>query len=95
MGRLRYGVARGRKCAACPTQTSGRGQRGDFEMPYPRLVFDFAPALVIWHGRCRAVVIEQKILPGGVIGNTRVFGTRIPGSSPGRVVVYDELTRSV
>ena len=24
-------------------------------------------------------------LPGGVIGNTRVFGTRIPGSSPGRV----------
>ncbi len=25
-------------------------------------------------------------IPGGVIGNTRVFGTRIPGSSPGRVV---------
>ena len=25
-------------------------------------------------------------LPRGVIGNTRVFGTRIPGSSPGRVV---------
>ena len=25
------------------------------------------------------------VLPGGVIGNTRVFGTRIPGSSPGRV----------
>ena len=25
-------------------------------------------------------------LPGGVIGNTRGFGPRIPGSSPGRVV---------
>jgi hypothetical protein len=24
-------------------------------------------------------------LPDGVIGNTRVFGTLIPGSSPGRV----------
>jgi hypothetical protein len=27
-----------------------------------------------------------KRLPGGVIGNTEVFGTSIPGSSPGRVV---------
>ena len=26
------------------------------------------------------------ILPGGVIGNTQVFGTCISGSSPGRVV---------
>ena len=24
-------------------------------------------------------------IPGGVIGNTEVFGTSIPGSSPGRV----------
>jgi hypothetical protein len=28
----------------------------------------------------------MKMLPGGVIGNTEVFGTSIPGSSPGRVV---------
>ena len=27
----------------------------------------------------------RKILPGGVIGNTAVFGTAISGSSPGRV----------
>jgi hypothetical protein len=30
--------------------------------------------------------IKRKMLPGGVIGNTEVFGTSIPGSSPGRVV---------
>jgi hypothetical protein len=29
--------------------------------------------------------IKRKMLPGGVIGNTEVFGTSIPGSSPGRV----------
>ena len=28
-------------------------------------------------------------LPGGVIGNTRDFGSLIPGSSPGRVVFLE------
>ena len=41
---------------------------------------------------CDNAIVNRKskieiasVLPGGVIGNTRVFGTRIPGSSPGRV----------
>ena len=36
-----------------------------------------------------AVIIKTKntfIIPGGVIGNTRDFGSLIPGSNPGRVV---------
>ena len=33
----------------------------------------------------RVPVLRSGFLPGGVIGNTRVFDTRIPGSSPGRV----------
>ena len=35
--------------------------------------------------RSSANLSVDLLLPGGVIGNTRVFGTRIPGSSPGRV----------
>lgn len=31
------------------------------------------------------VCVGFVLIPDGVIGNTRVFGTRIPGSSPGRV----------
>lgn len=27
----------------------------------------------------------RRLLPGGVIGNTRDFGSLVPGSSPGRV----------
>ncbi len=33
-------------------------------------------------------VLFENILPDGVIGNTTVFGTVIPGSSPGRVTNF-------
>ena len=31
--------------------------------------------------------LQSLWLPGGVIGNTRDFGSRIPGSNPGRVAL--------
>ena len=37
--------------------------------------------------RCRSSVVEA-VLPGGVIGNTRDFGSLVPGSSPGRVASF-------
>ena len=38
---------------------------------------------VMMHPKCLCRLFLT--LPRGVIGNTRVFGTRIPGSSPGGV----------